>query len=221
MGIAAGAERSSTQSISRLILKALGAIAIAALAFEAVHFYLRDPLHYIVDYTQKSFGGFWPRRFVLLAHIAGGTLALFVGPFQLWTGLRDRSMAIHRITGLVYIGGIVVASIFGMYLSYFTTPRSAGIGLFTLCLFWPATVLLAFRAIKQRRIESHKEWMIRGYVLTFAFVTNRYLTGLPILNSLGKERDAAIVWLCWVVPLLVTELIFEIRRGRSSALDSY
>lgn len=216
MGIAAGAERTSSQSISRLVLQALGAIVILLLGYEAIHFYLRDPLHYIVDHTEKSFGTYWPRRIPLLVHIAGGTAALFVGPFQLWTGLRDRSMSIHRITGLIYIGGIVLASTFGMYLSYFTTPRAFGIALFTLSSTWLLTVLMAFRAIKQRRIESHKEWMIRGYVLTFAFVTIRYLTDLPILTSLGPLRDTTLGWVCWVVPLLLTELVFEWRRPLNS-----
>jgi uncharacterized membrane protein len=213
MGIAAGAERSSTPSITRLALQALGAVVILALGYEAIHFYLRDPLHYIVNPTEKSFGIFWPRRIPLLVHIVGGTSALFVGPFQLFTGLRNRNMAIHRVTGLVYIAGIVLASSFGMYLSFFTVPRAFGIALFSLAFTWLMTVLMAFRAIKQKRIESHKEWMIRGYVLTFAFVTIRYLTDLPVLTSLGPLRDTTIGWVCWVVPLLFTELVFEWRRG--------
>ncbi|HXV16035.1 MAG TPA: DUF2306 domain-containing protein, partial [Gemmatimonadaceae bacterium] len=190
-----------------------GAIAILALGYEAIHFYLRDPLHYIVDPTQKSFGIFWPRRIPLLLHIVGGTAALFIGPFQLFTGLRDRSMSIHRITGLVYIGGIVLASSAGIYLSMFTVPRAFGIALFFMATTWLLTVAMAYIAIRQGRVESHKEWMIRGYVLTFAFVTIRYLTDLPILTSLGPMRDPTLGWVCWVVPLLITEMIFELRRG--------
>ncbi len=212
MGITAGAERSSTQSIPRMVGQALGVIAVVFLAYEAIHFYLRDPLHYIVDPTEKSFGIFWPRRLPLLMHIAGGTVALFMGPFQLWTGLRDRHMSIHRITGLFYIAGVLLGGSVGIYMSLFTVPRAFGIALFMMATTWLLAIGLAFLAIKRGRIEAHKEWMIRGYVLTFAFVTIRYMTDLPILTLLGPARDPTLGWLCWVVPLLITEVILEWRR---------
>lgn len=212
MGITAGAERSSTQSIPRMVGQALGVIAVVFLAYEAIHFYLRDPLHYIVDPTEKSFGIFWPRRLPLLMHIAGGTVALFMGPFQLWTGLRDRHMSIHRITGLFYIAGVLLGGSVGIYMSLFTVPRAFGIALFMMATTWLLAIGLAFLAIKRGRIEAHKEWMIRGYVLTFAFVTIRYMTDLPILTLLSPARDLTLGWLCWVVPLLITEVILEWRR---------
>jgi len=220
MGIVAEANQPAAQNLTRLVAKALGALVIAVLAYEALHFYVRDPLHYIVDPTEKSFGIYWPRRVPLLMHIVGATAALFVGPFQLVTGLRNRSLAIHRVTGLVYIGGVVLAAGTAIYLSFYTVPTAFGIALFSMASAWLLTVLFAFRAIRQGRIESHKEWMIRGYVLTFAFVTIRYLADMPLLGRLGPMKDPTTGWLCWVVPLLITEMVFEWRRGNQSRLDA-
>jgi hypothetical protein len=47
-----------------------------------------------------SFFHLWPRRLFLLAHLAGGTVALMVGPFQLWSGLAAFRMNRHQWAGL-------------------------------------------------------------------------------------------------------------------------
>src|ERR1041385_2751073 len=39
---------------------------------------------------------YWPRRGWLLTHIAGGLIALLSGPVQLWLGLHDVKMHVHR-----------------------------------------------------------------------------------------------------------------------------
>ena len=36
---------------------------------------------------ETTFGRFWPKRVWLLTHIAGGMVALLVGPVQIWLGL--------------------------------------------------------------------------------------------------------------------------------------
>ena len=45
--------------------------------------------HFAFDISEANFGRLWPNRFWLLLHITGGTAALFAGPFQLWSGLRN------------------------------------------------------------------------------------------------------------------------------------
>jgi Predicted membrane protein (DUF2306) len=57
------------------------------------------------------------------------------------------------------------------YLSFFSQPRSFGVALFALGLAWWVTAGAAIVAVKQYRMEAHKAWMIRGYVVTLSFVT--------------------------------------------------
>ena len=71
------------------------------------------------------------------------------------------------------------------------------------------TALMAYRAIRKRRIQIHKEWMIRSYVVTFAFVSFRWLVDLSFVIELGNfiERAPTVVWVSWAIPLFITEII--------------
>lgn len=203
---------SSPRTISETLFTAVLIVVFGILAYEAIHFYVRDPLHYIVDYTPGSFSRFWPRRFVLLTHIVGGTLALFSGPFQLWSGIRRRYLSIHHITGYTYIAGILLAGGGAMYLSFFAEPRYSGIPLFVMACAWWITVGMALIAIRRRQIDSHRQWMIRGYIITFAFVTFRYVVDLPVFVAMGDERYQVMGWMCWVIPLFVAEVILQWKK---------
>jgi hypothetical protein len=88
-----------------------------------------------------------------------------------------------------------------------------GSGLFFLAVAWIATTSLAFMAIKKNLIDQHKEWTIRSYVVTFAFVTFR--AGQVALVGRGVDLQIAIgvmAWACWAIPLLLTEVVLQARK---------
>jgi len=155
---------------------------------------------------------YYPKRAWLLTHIAGGLIALLSGPVQLWLGLHSVKMETHRKLGLVYIFGMVIGSIGAIGLSIKTDGGPVfGSGLFFLALAWITTTTLAFVAIKKGLTEQHKEWTIRSYVVTFAFVTFR-ATQLALVNAAGFTLQHAIeiaAWSCWAVPLLITEAVIQ------------
>lgn len=76
------------------------------------------------------------------------------------------------------------------------------------------TTGLAFVAIKRQLYDQHKEWMIRSYVVTFAFVTFRALQATLSAANVGTlpEQLAVASWFCWAVPLLITEAILQGRK---------
>jgi hypothetical protein len=76
---------------------------------------------------------------------------------------------------------------------------------------------MAYYAILRRQIPVHKEWMVRAYVVTFAFVTFRVLNDYGPTSRLQPAGDRAITigWACWALPLLLTEVILQLRRMRS------
>jgi hypothetical protein len=88
-----------------------------------------------------------------------------------------------------------------------------GVGLVGLATAWATTAGMAYYAILKRRIPIHKEWMVRAYVVTFAFVTFRLLHDYSPLSRLQPENDLSIT-LIW--PLLVAEVILQLRRMRSA-----
>jgi uncharacterized membrane protein len=154
---------------------------------------------------------YWPRRGWLLVHIAGGLIALLSGPVQLWLGLHHVKMQTHRKLGMLYMAGMTIGSIGAIALALKTDLGLIfGSGLFFLAMAWISTTTLAYVAIRKRLIDQHREWTIRSYVVTFAFVTFR--VGQTVLVGAGIALPTVIgimAWACWAVPLLVTELIIQ------------
>jgi predicted membrane protein DUF2306 len=119
--------------------------------------------------------------------------------------------------GRVYLIAVLCGAIGALALSI-TTPdgRAWSVGLQGLILAWVTTAGMAYYAIRQRQIQVHQEWMVRSYVVTFAFVTYRFLYDVPPMSRLGPdiERSITYIWACWAVPLLATEVILQLRRMR-------
>ena len=181
-----------------------GVAAVVFVAVAAVPYYLS------ASYGPPEYA---PRRGWLLLHITGGMVAILTGPVQLWLGLADRSVAWHRRLGVTYLAAILVGAVAAFYLAFNTDFGWVfGAGLASLATAWVTTTGMAFLAIRRSLVEQHKEWMIRSYVVTFAFVLFRIVQ--PMLQNVGTitEQIAAAAWLCWTVPLLATELVLQGRK---------
>ena len=79
---------------------------------------------------------------------------------------------------------------------------------------WVITCSLAIVAVKRRQFLQHQEWMIRSYVVTFAFVVFRMVMVLLTSLDVGTLVDRLNVasWFCWAVPLLVGEAVIQGRK---------
>jgi len=185
----------------------------------AVYFFTKRAVKFFTI-TQESYRHYWGVKEWLLLHVSGGTIALFVGPFQFWAALRRRYIVVHRWMGRVYLFGVVLGSASAFYLALHSHYWSFGIALFALGVAWCGTSAMAVIAVLRRRIEIHKEWMIRSYVTTFAFVAFRIIQELPILKNVGTaaERLTTIAWLCWVIPLMFTEVVLQWKHVTGSSL---
>ena len=113
----------------------------------------------------------------VLGHIAGGSVALFAGAFQINGALRARFLQIHRWLGRVYVVAVLVGGVGGLAMA----TRSQG-GLVTHVGFG-LLAALTFAAV-----------MLRIY-LPIALVA-----GIPFIDAYQ-----AIAWACWVPNLLVVE----------------
>jgi hypothetical protein len=76
---------------------------------------------------------------------------------------------------------------------------------------------MALRAAPNRRLDAHREWMIRSYVLTWTFAGCRAAGTVTALATLGDPGGAAIIWVSWVVPLLACECILQWPSTRRSS----
>jgi hypothetical protein len=156
-----------------------------------------------------------PKRGWLLLHIGGGIVALLTGPIQMWLGLANRALGWHKRLGMLYMSAVCASSIAAFYLATHTDFGWVfGAGLFGLAVAWVSTTGLAFLAIKRWQIDQHKEWTIRSYVVTFAFVNFRIVGGTLQAANVGtlQEQLAVASWTCWAVPLLIAELVIQGRK---------
>jgi hypothetical protein len=121
-----------------------------------------------------------------------GAVALLSGPVQLWLGISDSQPTLHRRLGMVYVTSVVLGAGAAYYLAFNTGFGWVyGAGLVGLATAWVVTTGLAFTAIRRGLIEQHLEWMVRSYVVTFAFVVFRVLSwGLQAWN-IGTFRSAS------------------------------
>jgi hypothetical protein len=187
-------------------LIAVGLVAVAFVGQVALPYF---------SLTPERLGPYWPRRWWLIAHVATGIVALLSGPVQLWLGITLRWPALHRRLGLVYIASVLVGALAAYGLVVQTSFGWVfGAGLAGLATAWLLTTGLAFVAIRRHLIDQHREWMIRSYVVTTAFLTFRIL--MPWLGAAGigvaAERAAMTSWFCWAVPLLITEAVLQGRK---------
>lgn len=199
-----------------------GLILTVAIVF-VLKYVFRYYLHYnAAAFTDPALGGpnYWVMRGWLLMHMTGGMVALLTGPFQFWTGFRMRYAKLHRWAGRVFLGAVALGCIGAYRMAIATASGWAfGFALLGLATAWFCTAGMALYAILKGQVQVHKEWMVRAYVVTFAFVTFRVLNDYYPGERLQPPGDRAVSvgWACWVLPLLFTEIILQLRRMRNPA----
>lgn len=159
------------------------------------------------------------------AHILGGAVALLVGPFQFWRGLREWLPRVHRWSGRVYLAAVAIGAVAGLILA--PASQAGFVGLFgfgALGVLWLVTGWRAYAAIRRGDVPAHRSWMMRNFALTYAAVTLRIWLPLMLIPQLyaGTEFDAAfanayaaVPFLCWLPNLIVAEWLIR-RRGLPS-----
>ena len=220
------AEMASSAASRRRPALILSTVVVAAVVYVTrfVGPYLSFDLAYY-DY-------FWPWRYALWAHLAGGVTALLVGPIQLWLGLTGRRLDLHRRLGTVYLWAVGLSLSGASYLIAKEIPTDwvFASGLLGLACAWIVTTGCGYLAIRRNHRQQHREWMIRSYVVASAFVFFRVFVDL--LHAAGvhgaagpgtPEEIKIAAWLCWAVPLLLTEPLIQwrhLRRNTTGAQPS-
>ncbi|MFV2020253.1 DUF2306 domain-containing protein [Micromonospora sp. LOL_023] len=169
-----------------------------------------------------------PVRLALYVHVALGSLALLLGPWQFSHRLRRRWPVAHRSVGVAYLLTVGVAAACALVILPFNHARMVGFfGFGALALLWAYTAWRGFDTARRRDLRQHQSWMFRNYALTFAAVTLRSWVGLLIVVQLpfaGPDADpdllfetayAAVPFLCWLPNVIVAEWLIR-RRGLPS-----
>ena len=153
------------------------------------------------------------------AHMVGGTGMLTLGGLNLYLAARKQHYRIHRRVGQAYLSFGTFAALIAGWLAMTPAHKTAGapvltnisVSLLMLATAWLACAGLGLRAARNRRFASHGEWMVRSYVLVWSFVFCRIASRIPAIGELGNGQ--AFIWLSWVGPLVVCEVVLQWPQG--------
>lgn len=167
-------------------------------------------------YPPPLAASFLARPWGINPHALAGALALTLGALQFHRGIRLVRPALHRRLGKIYVVACLAVGIAGLYMSFYAdggVPAQLGFGVLAVVLL--LTTVRAYALIRRRRIELHREWMLRSYALIFAAVTLRI--ELPLLSILmdGETAYQIVAWMCWVPNLAVASVYVQRTRGAS------
>lgn len=155
-----------------------------------------------------AYGMFMTRRGWLWLHLAGGLTTVLLGPVQFLARWRRRNPRLHRLSGRVYLVGMLVAAT-GATGLIATSPAPFAIRLAfaATALAWLSTALTGLLAIRRGAVDRHQRWMTRNYAVTLAPVIFRLSLPATIASGLMPSPTliATLLWCSWIVPLLVCE----------------
>ena len=170
----------------------------------------RDAFKY-VEWSEAVYQRFWPNRGLLAVHVAGAGVALLIGPLQFVPIIRTRWPKFHRSIGWIY-----VIACLGTIPSSLRLSLDSGCALCVSAFVVWSSVAFIVTAIAAAlailgRYRAHRDFMIRSYVLMYAFVFVRldnHLLDTPFEIPLADDvpRNSMVIWLAWVVPLMMAEL---------------
>lgn len=193
----------------KLFLKTLMWVFVIVIT---LRFIFKTVLDYY-DIKPEIYGPYWPVKYWMVVHISASMVAILVGPFQFWSFLRKKYLNIHRWLGRIYLIGILIGTVCAIPVviySSFPINWGWGIATATLTLFWFVTTAMAYRVVRLGRIQQHKEWMIRSFVMTVSVLLFRLIMEIPIMReSVTIGLKTGVSFLSWTVPLLFTELILQ------------
>jgi hypothetical protein len=167
-------------------------------------------------YFPQSTAAYATYRVAILGHIAAGTVALAVGPLNLWATLRrdgrlGRRRRVHRRLGAVYAVSVALSATFAFFMSFHAYPGTLPFGrlvitsgLATLAFVWLATLAAAVHAIAVRHDRNrHAFWMIVNVSATFSAVFFRLGNGVIVALNRFDQLYPLLGWLGWVPSVAV------------------
>ena len=157
-----------------------------------------DKLHYMV--------GFY-------VHITSSLLVLAAGIMQFLPGVIRRWPQVHRMTGKIYIGTILLlAAPSGLVLAlYANGGLPAKVGFTLQCVVWWFITFYAWQEARQKKWLPHVEMMIRSFAVTLAAMSLRTESYILFywFGTKPMETYLTVTWLSWVGNLLLAEWLLK------------
>jgi len=201
-------------------------VAVVMLAMYAVVLPLFPALHHY--YFPESTTTYAVYRVAIMGHILPATVALVLGPLNLWNVLRGRHSRAHRRIGGVYTVAVSLAGTFGLFMAFHAYPGTMPFGrlvmtsgMATLACLWLGTLGMAVHAAAVRHdVSRHAFWMIVNVSATYSAVVFRMVNGVIVAMNRFEQLYPLLGWLGWLPTVAVGTLLarrYAARLGRPAA----
>jgi hypothetical protein len=184
-----------------------------------------DDVGLIQGFTEGDLIG----NLTFVSHALLTAIVCIGGTMQLMPPIRNRFPAIHRFTGRIYLLVAVVMAVGGIWMIWGRGSRLTEIG------GWGTTIngvlvlitaLVAFHFARRRRIEQHRRWAMRTFILLSGvwFTRLGYMSwaiatgGLGMSRSLDGPFDMFIAFGSYLLPLAILEIYFLASTSRSGGV---
>jgi hypothetical protein len=124
----------------------------------------------------------------------------FSHPWQFLSAFRRRPIAALRWSGRVYCVAVIAGWLTSLPIAaHAQTGEVAAAGFLTLGAVWIFATAVAYLNIRRRRVQAHREWMMRSYVLTAAAITLRMYLPVLLISGIPLAKAYPLVaWICWI-----------------------
>ena len=180
----------------------------------------------IDGYTEGDTAG----NLVFIAHVLLAAVVTLGGLMQLLPALRRRVPALHRWTGRFFLVISIFMALSGLWLTVVRGTLLSEISAVAI-LINGALILIfavvAWRDAAARRIERHRVWAMRTFIVVSGVWFLRVgLMGWVLLNqgpagmndTLSGPADIALTFGSYLIPLALLELYFAAGRSQSRAI---
>jgi uncharacterized membrane protein len=160
--------------------------------------------------------GFARHMALTLLHILPGGLFLVLAPMQFLPSIRQKHLQFHRWTGRVLVICGLIIGVTALVMSYKmniggpneTAATSLFAIIFLICL------IKAYRHIRRKEVERHREWMIRAYGVALGVATTRPIVGMffAFRRLTPHEFFGIAFWLGFTITFLAAEAWVDYTR---------
>jgi len=146
---------------------------------------------------------------VFYIHVYSSIFVISAGFTQFSNYLLRNKTVIHRYVGIIYAYTVLLlAAPSGITIGFYANGSwLTKISFILLGVLWFSFTLIATIAIKNRAIETHKNFMRRSYALALSAITLRAWKVIIVYTFHLPPMDTykIIAWLGWVPNLLIVE----------------
>ena len=167
---------------------------------------------FLFDKSNPEWQHIAPFQWWLLPHGLAAACALFLGPFQFSERLRRKYVMVHKTFGYLYIAGCYVGAPLGLYIQWMEEKLGNFSHSFTIATaldagIWIFATTMALIMIRTKRMQQHRQWMIRSFACALIFLEARVIL---VTFHVPEAAVETVVWGCVAAAFPLADLVLQI-----------